>query len=567
MQLINFKQANCKNCYRCVRACPVKAIRFQDHQAIIDDTRCIACGQCFLACPQNARDIQSDLYKLNEALSSGKEVVALIAPSFSGFYKNKGGFIHGLKELGFSKVVEVSSGADEVTKAYENYIAEKNPAYAISSCCPTVNLIIRRYYEELTDYLIPVVSPMLATGKAIKVENKDQYTVFISPCLSKKCEPLTYGNEGAIDAVITMEEINHMLQENNLDPELLSPYTPEITGNLSGKRYPLKGGIGEGLEGTLKKHGYDLLHVEGISQVKEVLEELCAGTLSHAFLELNACHESCISGPCIPKKAISTFQRKQLVKKHVIEGWPEETKELSFEEIDLSATYMRNPIRKSLFSEEEIVMTLGRMGKRKPKDELDCGACGYDSCREKARAVLEGMSDVEMCMPFMRTRAEHMSDIIFYNSPNMIFILDEELNIVQINPSAEMTFNTQADDVRNLPIQYLLEDKGFSEVKKTRQNDLNKRVYYQGAGLVVMQSIIFLPKDNQILVIMSDITDEENRRKELQVMKENTIAITNKVIEKQMRVAHEIASLLGETTAETKIALNRLKELVQEEGK
>jgi len=549
-----------------VRACPVKAIRFQDHQAIIDDTRCIACGQCFLACPQNARDIQSDLYKLNEALSSGKEVVALIAPSFSGFYRNKGGFIHGLKELGFSKVVEVSSGADEVTKAYESYISDENPTYAISSCCPTVNLIIRRYYEELTDYLIPVVSPMLATGKAVKAENKDQYTVFISPCLSKKCEPLTYGNEGAIDAVITMEEINHMLQENDLEPELLSPYIPEITGNLSGKRYPLKGGIGEGLEGTLKKNGYDLLHVEGISQVKEVLEELCAGTLSPAFLELNACHESCISGPCIPKKAISTFQRKQLVKRHVKEGWPEETKALSFEGIDLSATYMRNPIRKNLFTEEEIVMTLGRMGKRKPKDELDCGACGYDSCREKARAVLEGMSDVEMCMPFMRTRAEHMSDIIFYNSPNMIFILDEELNIVQINPSAEMTFNTQADDVRNLPIQYLLEDKGFSEVKRTRQNDLNRRIFYKGAGLVVMQSIIFLPKDNQILVIMSDITDEENRRKELQVMKENTIAITNKVIEKQMRVAHEIASLLGETTAETKIALNKLKELVQEEG-
>jgi len=567
MQLINFKQANCKNCYRCVRACPVKAIRFQDHQAIIDDTRCIACGQCFLACPQNARDIQSDLYKLNEALSSGRKVVALIAPSFSGFYKNKGGFIHGLKELGFSKVVEVSSGADEVTKAYESYIADENPAYAISSCCPTVNLIIRRYYEELTDYLIPVVSPMLATGKAVKAENKEQYTVFISPCLSKKCEPLTYGNEGAIDAVITMEEINQMLQEKDLDPELLSPYIPEITGNLSGKKYPLKGGIGEGLEGTLKKHGYDLLHVEGISQVKEVLEELCAGTLSPAFLELNACHESCISGPCIPKKAISTFQRKQLVKRHVVEGWPEETKTLSFEGIDLSATYMRNPIRKSLFTEEEIVMTLERMGKRKPKDELDCGACGYDSCREKARAVLEGMSDVEMCMPFMRTRAEHMSDIIFYNSPNMIFILDEELNIVQINPSAEITFNTRADDIRNLPIQYLLEDKGFSEVKKTRQNDLNRRIFYKGAGLIVMQSIIFLPKDNQILVIMSDITDEENRRKELQVMKENTIAITNKVIEKQMRVAHEIASLLGETTAETKIALNKLKELVQEEGK
>lgn len=567
MQLINFKEADCKNCYKCVRACPVKAIRFHDHQAIIDDTRCIACGQCFLACPQNARNIQSDLPKLEEAFLSGKKVVALIAPSFAGFYENKGGFVHGLKRLGFSEVAEVSSGADEVTKAYRSHVEEKNPRYAISSCCPTVNLIIRRYYDELTEYLIPVISPMLATGKALKARDQDCYTVFISPCLSKKCEPLTMGNEGAVDAVITMEEISQLLLERGLHPETLSPMVPEIAGRHTGKMYPLKGAIGEGLADTLLGCGYDMLHVEGVAQVKEVLEEMRKGTLDPAFLELNACHESCISGPCIPKKSISTFKRKQLVKRHVGEGWSGSSETLPFEKISLSTSYMRNPVKRILFSEEEITTTLARMGKRKKKDELDCGACGYDSCREKARAVLEGMSDVEMCMPFMRTRAEHMNDIIFYNSPNMIFILDEDLCIVQMNPSAELTFGTKAQEVRNLPIQYLLEDEAFSEVGQARRNDLNRRIYYSRVGLVVMQSIIFLTKDNQILVIMSDITEEENRRRELQTMKENTIAITSKVIEKQMRVAHEIASLLGETTAETKIALNRLRDIVQEEGK
>lgn len=567
MQLINFSEANCKNCYKCVRACPVKAIRFHDHQAIIDDSRCIACGQCFLACPQNARNIQSDLPKLKEAFLSGKKVVALIAPSFSGFYENKGGFIHGLKALGFSEVAEVSSGADEVTKAYKGYLEDQNPKYAISSCCPTVNLIIRRYYEELTDYLIPVVSPMLATGKALKKRDEECYTVFISPCLSKKCEPLTMGNEGAVDAVITMEEISQMFLEKDLQPEFLTPCIPEISGESFGNSYPLKGGIGQGLDETLMKNRYDVLHVEGISQVKEVLEELRKGTLGKAFLELNACHESCISGPCIPKKSISTFRRKQLVKRHVREGWALPSGSLSYDHLDLSSVYMKNPVKMNLFSEEEILQTLARMGKRKKKDELDCGACGYDSCREKAQAVLEGMSDVEMCMPFMRTRAEHMNDIIFYNSPNMIFVLDEDLCIVQMNPSAEVTFKTKAQEVRNLPIQYLLEDEAISEVGEAGRNDLNRRVYYRKLGLVVMQNIIFLPKDNQILVIMSDITEEENRRRELQTMKENTINITNKVIEKQMRVAHEIASLLGETTAETKIALNRLKDIVQEEGK
>lgn len=565
MQLINFTEANCKNCYKCVRACPVKAIRFQDHQAIIDEERCIACGECFLACPQNARDVQSDLDVVMDARNAGKKMVALIAPSFTGFFENPGGFVEGLRRFGFQQVAEVSLGAQKVTEKYREFVSEKEPKYAISSCCPTVNLLIRRYYKGVAKYLLPTVSPMMATAKALKNKEPDSFTVFISPCLSKKCEPFMFGQEGYVDAVLTMDEMVSLFHKEHLQVETLPYSPPDYYGSTNARSYPVKGAIGEGFHETLSSHGYDILHVEGILQVREVLDDLEKGILDKSFLELNACHESCISGPCVPKKSWSTYKRKQLIKKHAKEGWEKETEVLTFEGCDLQYSYKENLFQKKSFSEEEILKTLARMGKTKKKDELDCSACGYDSCREKAAAVLEGMSDVEMCMPFMRTRAEHMNDIIFYNSPNIIFILDEDLCICQMNPSAEKTFEEKSEHLRYMPISVLLPDEGIRRVMDTGKHALNKRISYREHNLVVMQSVIHLPKDNQLLIIMSDITEEEKRRKELNLMKEQTVEITGKVIEKQMRVAHEIASLLGETTAETKIALNRLKELVMED--
>ena len=576
MQLINFSPANCRNCYKCVRSCPVKAIRFKDGQAEIDDARCIACGQCFVVCPQNARNIRSDRDGVLQAMEAGKRVVALIAPSFAGFYRNRGGFIHALKDLGFSEVMEVAQGAEEVTARYREHLEKEDPKDAISTCCPTVNLLIRRYYPEACNALLPAISPMMAMGKALKKEDPASYAVFIGPCLSKKCEIAALGNEGMVDAVMTLEELHHLFEEKGIVPEALSPRVPEVTARHTGRNYPLSGGIGAGLASVIQAQGYDSIHVEGVREVRELLEELSTGSLKKAYIELAACSESCIGGPCIPKDTISVFTRKQNVKDFVRTGWVLEGREdqeirnqrkpLSFEGVDLASTYFPNPRTATLFSEEAIEGTLGRMGKFSKKDELNCGACGYDSCRLKAQAVLEGMSEVEMCMPFMRSKAEHMTDIIFFNSPNIILILDEELRIQQMNPSAEVTFGKKAEEVRDFPVSFLVDDPSFQAVVKGKENALNKRVNYAAYGIVVMQSTIYLPKENQVLVIMSDITDEEKRRQDLLEMKEKTLLITQKVIDKQMRVAQEIASLLGETTAETKVALNRLKSIVLKEG-
>lgn len=560
MRLINFSTANCKNCYKCVRTCPVKAIKYSNNQAEIDEERCIACGQCFVVCPQHARNIKSDLALVTDAIHSGKKVVACIAPSFAAFFENTGGFVAGLKKIGFHSVYEIASGADRVSEDYKNYIQHEMPHYAISSCCPTINLYIRRYFPELTKFLLPSLSPMLASGKTAKLHDPNAFTVFIGPCLSKKCEASSLGNEDLINAVITFDEIVDCFEMFDMNINQMVPQVPEVTSKPLGRKYPISGGISAGLSDVISKYNYDLIHVEGINNIKLLLEALKAGQLDKTYIEMSACVESCIAGPCIPKKSDNLFVRKQRVKQFIKTGWTSEHIDSTY--VGLMTSFYPNPLPMRQPSETEIQSVLLKMGKISKLDELDCGSCGYNSCHEKAIAVIEGMSEVEMCMPYMRTRAEHMTDIIFINSPNLILLLDQHLNILQINPTAEKTLGIQSELVKGDPIHLYLDNVDFMAALESKHSKLNHKSHYALYNLDVIQNIIYLQKDHQLLLILSDVSEEEKRKKELAQIKINTLEIAQKVIDKQMRVAQEIASLLGETTAETKVTLNKLKNLV-----
>lgn len=566
MKLINLSASSCKNCYKCLRVCPVKAIKFVNDKAEIQEDRCVACGHCFVVCPQNARNIKSEVNLLETALDLNKDTVACIAPSFAGFFENPGCFVAGLKKLGFKSVQEVSIGAEEVTKQYDKYIRENNPKYAISSCCTTVNLMVRRYYPELTKYLLPVVTPMMALAKAVKKENPKCFNVFISPCISKKYEAADNEYKGLIDAVITYEEILEMFEKYDIDIDKLEPQIADRTGQEVGRKYPVSGGIGRGLQDVIRDNDYDIIHVEGTSSAIRIFENMRAGDLEKSYIEISACIESCINGPCIPKNSKSLYTRKQKLKHFVKNGWEKRGIPVDWDEINLRAINLPQPVETKKATEEEILAILKKMGKNNKEDELDCSACGYDSCREKAQAVYEGMSEVEMCVPFMRAKAESMNDVIFFNSPSSIFILEEDLTITHMNPFAEKIFQAKIENIKGKPISMFMDIEELEEVLETKKSILNKKTNYSKYGYIAMQSIIYLEKNNQILVIMANVTNEEKRKKELESLKGNTIEVTQKVIEKQMRVAQEIASLLGETTAETKVALNKLKQIVLEEG-
>lgn len=566
MKLINLSTSSCKNCYKCVRVCPVKAIKFSNDKAEIDEDRCVACGHCFVVCPQNARNVKSDITLLDGALGIKKEIIACVAPSFAGFFKEPGKFISGLKKLGFTSVQEVSVGAEKITEEYDRYIRENKPKYAISSCCTTVNLMVRKYYPDLVKYLLPVVTPMMALAKAIKRESPDCFNVFIGPCISKKYEANMPEYKGFIDSVVTYEEILGLFNKFNINIDELETELPDRTGQEVGRKYPVSGGIGRGLQEVIAENDYDIIHVEGTTNTMMVFENMQSGDLEKAYIEISACVESCINGPCIPQDSPDVYTRKQKLKHFVKHGWEQRGEPVDWTNIDLKADNPAQPVTPPPAPEKEILAILKRMGKECKDDELDCGACGYDSCREKAQAVYEGMSQIEMCMPYMRTKAESMSDVIFFNSPNSIFILENDLTITHMNPSAEKIFQAKTDNVKGKPVSIFINVEDINEVLETKKDILNQKTSYSHYGYIAMQSIICLKKSNQILVIMANVTNEEKRKRELEKLKGNTAEITQKVIEKQMRVAQEIASLLGETTAETKVALNKLKQVVLEEG-
>lgn len=566
MKLINLSANNCKNCYKCVRVCPVKAIRFTNDKAEIDEDRCIACGHCFTICPQNARYIKSDVKSLLTALDLNKNVVALIAPSFAAFFDAPGRFVAGLRKLGFKFVQEVSIGALEVTKQYNNYIKQNNPRYAISSCCPTINLLIRKYYSDLSQYLLPTVTPMMALAKVTKKEMPECFNVFIGPCISKKHEAADENYKGFVDAVITYEEILELFNKFGIDINSLDAIAPDRVGEEIGREYPISAGISKGLTEVIEQYDYDIIHVEGTDNTIRILENIQSGKLEKAYIEMSACVESCINGPCSTKNAEGVYVRKQRLKKFIKHGWNKESDLVDWGGIDLEAKDSTKPFKPNLASEEEIVAILKKMGKTKKEDELNCSACGYDSCRKKAQAVYEGMSQIEMCMPYMRLQAENINDIISSNSPNSIFLLDSELNILQMNPAAEIAFQAKLKNVKGKSVSIFMDTGDLEKVIDTKVDILNKKTTYSKYGYIAMQSIIYLKDTDSILIIMANITDEDRRKRELENLKQNTIEVAQNVIENQMRVAHEIASLLGETTAETKVALNKLKQVVLEEG-
>lgn len=565
MRIINFSKANCKNCYKCLRNCPVKAIRINNDQAEILEERCVSCGRCLVICPQEARYIKSDVEQVKQFLSSGHKVIASIAPSFMGAFDiTEGGqMVAALKQLGFYAVEETAIGAEIVTDVYQEEIKKNKKDNLITTCCPAVNDLIEKYFPQLIPDMIPVVSPMIAHGRNIQqTYGNDTKVVFIGPCVAKKYEAVDLRHQGVIQAVLTFDELDHWFQSEQINLQELKAEPFERIPSKRGRRFPIVGGI----EANMNQHEspYEVLHVDGMENCMEVLESLSKGDLHHLFLEMNICKGGCLNGPLMPKNGESFYLRQHRVKEYVQKSLDLPCKEIfqNVEKIDVTKHFYNRSFRKAEASEEEIKKILKKMGKREPQDELNCGACGYNTCREKAQAVSEGMSQMSMCIPYMRSKAESVTNIIFGNSPNIIFILDDEMNVKEFNPSAERVFQIKAKEIKDKPIAMLIDDSYFHQVKETKENLYNQRVVYDHYGVVMIVNVLYLEKENIMLVIMTNITAQEKNKEELARVKENTLNAAQDVIEKQMRVAQEIASLLGETTAETKVTLTKLKNIV-----
>lgn len=569
MKILDFYPANCKNCYKCVRNCSVKAIKMVDDQAQIMEEKCIACGNCFLVCPQNARNIHSDLDDVIKAIKDGKKVVVSIAPSYLGVYDKPYKLISALKHIGVSIVEETAIGAEQVTKLYKDYINNNNLQNVITTCCPSANMMVQTYYPELIKYLIPLDSPMIAHCKMIrKRHGEDVYIVFLGPCISKKCEAFGYQQVGIINAVISFEELDKWMEINNINIDSFESQYPDLQGNYTGKVYPLEKGILHGIKDVLTKNNLTPLSVNGTDNLKEVFKSLINGELNNVCIEANSCMGGCLDGPAVPRNSKNLFVRKSNAEIELMPAMEEKYTNYSKEEKELDYTrYFRNKKYKPpTYSEQDIKQILEKIGKLTPADELNCGACGYDTCRDKAISVIEGLSYTEMCIPYMRSKAEKLSNIIFEYSPNILIVTDLDLNILDINPVGENTFKAKIDRIKGMHLSTIMPTEDFEAAIKLEKNILGKKINLEKYGITAYESIIYLPKNKVIFGILNDITNEEAKKNQLVNLKLNTIETADRVIEKQMRVAQEIAGLLGETTAETKTALLKLKKIVLEEN-
>lgn len=553
---LTLKKSNCKNCYKCIRNCPVKAIRFSGDQAHIIADECILCGRCFVVCPQNAKEIVSEVEKVKVMIQSGEPVIASVAPSFIANYDGVGieAMREGLQKLGFADVEETAIGATMVKTDYERLVHEKQKPVIISSACASVNLLIQKHYPEMIKYLADTLSPMQAHCHDIKRRNPEAKTVFIGPCVAKKDEAQRY--PGIVDAALTFEELTEWLEKENIRLEKKMDNNPESLARI----FPTVAGILR----TMKDRNpeYEYVAVDGIENCIAALEDVAAGHVSNCFMEMSACKGSCVNGPVMEKYHPWFIADYLSVARYAGDkDFPVEQPEIS----ELSRRYDILEGMKDMPTERKIQEILSKMGKKKPSDELNCGTCGYDTCRDKAIAIYQGKAEIEMCLPYLKEKAENFSNIIFDNTPNGLLVLNERLEIQQINPAACRIMNIRRpSDVLGSQIVTLLDPKPFLDALESRKS-VFQCAYLAEYDRYVEEQVLYDQNYRMLFCMLEDVSDEAAEREKKAEMRRQTTEVADKVVEKQMRIVQDIASLLGETAAETKIALTNLKESMKDE--
>ena len=377
--------------------------------------RCIACGNCIKVCPQHAKKILDGIGPTFTLLSLSRPSIAVLAPSFAAAFENiqPGQIIAGLRQLGFSEVLEVAFGADMVSQAYSNLLQSGIMPTIISSPCPAIVNYIEKYYPHLKIVLAPVVSPMIAIGRAIKQHYcPDAFVVFVGPCVAKKSEMRDPSVVGAIDQVLTFNELEQMFEERNIDIADLQPSNFDGPKSGLGKTFPISRGL---LKCTNREDDIldcQVVATEGRDRVLELLTKVNTGDIEATFLDVLFCR-GCIKGPMMANED-SVFVRKDRIVNYIKsienENTEAELKQdlVEFSTIDLKRRFVGSEISQNQPTEVEIVEILHHTGKTKPEEELNCGACGYATCREKAVAVFQGLAEAEMCLPFMLEKFEKM---------------------------------------------------------------------------------------------------------------------------------------------------------------
>lgn len=573
MSYINVRKANCKNCYKCLKNCLVKSIKYVNDKVEIIEDACILCGVCMTTCPQKAKKIQNDIEYIKEYVANPDiTTVVSLDPSFvAAFGENAPALGWALKSLGFDYVEEAAIGAKYVTKEYLRLIKEGKIKNIISSACPAINMYVQKYYSDLTKWLAPVMSPALVHGRIIKEQRgADVKVIHLTPCLAriKECDESPF-----VDGVITYEQLMKWLLDANVTPESesLKEHDDDGFDNEGGysRIYPIVDGIVYDLQhqyckftGTEYIEGYDLVAVSGLANVTKILDEMQKGNINHAFVEASSCYGGCVNGPFMPKTRSTGYKARIDVKNYADNAHRSKHYDVS----SVKTEYKPEPIYQDIPTEEEIRAILSQIGKNSRAQELNCGSCGYATCREKAIAVYQKKADLYICMPYMTDINQAMSNVTLSLTPNYIIAVDSDMYIKEFNVAAQKLFKITRLAALNQKLSNFIDTTDFEQVIANKSGIYDKKVSYPELNIVTEQTIVYSSERNMAIAIIKDVTQEEKDKETLYNRKMESVNMAQKVIDKQMVVAQQIASLLGETTAETKVTLDKLKNLIDSEG-
>lgn len=547
----------CHDCYKCVRECHVKAIKIENGHASVIPEKCIACGACVKACPTNAKRVRTDIDKVKKLLFDKKDVYVSLAPSWRASFENSAEkMIALLKQLGFKDVSETALGAQEVSIKTAQMLNEAGNGLFISSACPVIVDYIRLYMPEFTQNITPIGSPLMTHAKMLKETFGDDIAiVFIGPCIAKKNE-VTYSN-GLFDAALTFEELRMWFNEEIIDITKVAKddkykFVPESA--FEGTLYPIDGGMNQ----TIRKSGVNdnvqLLEICGLSSLQRSLKNLDVAKLDKTiFIEALACDGGCVGGPCISsEKAGITMVSDILTKEKKRDKIPTEPKTVYDYKID------SKEVTNSNYPIEDILKTLKKIGKHSVDDELNCGGCGYPTCRDMAVALLNGDAETSMCVSYMRKIAVRKAAAMIRCMPAAVVMVDHNMNILEANDSfmkmftGDMyeIFKSRPDGMTGAAIDRIID---FSDIFKTilkTGKDLHKERFPVKNRLYDISA--FTIEENEIVgAVITDVTQTETNREKISQK-------AQEVISKNISIVQEIACLLGEHMVETETLLSSI---------
>ncbi|MBE7710423.1 MAG: 4Fe-4S dicluster domain-containing protein [Cyanobacteria bacterium SIG32] len=547
----------CHDCYKCVRECHVKAIKIENGHASVIPEKCIACGACVKACPTNAKRVRTDIDKVKKLLFDKKDVYVSLAPSWRASFENSAEkMIALLKQLGFKDVSETALGAQEVSIKTAKMLNEAENGLFISSACPVIVDYIRLYMPEFTQCITPIGSPLMTHAKMLKETFGDDIAiVFVGPCIAKKNE-VTYSN-GLFDAALTFEELRMWLHEEIIDITKVAKddkykFVPESA--FEGTLYPIDGGMNQ----TIRKSGVNdnvqLLEICGLSSLQRSLKNLDINKLDKTiFIEALACDGGCVGGPCISsEKAGITMVSDILTKEKKRDKIPTEPKTVVDYKIE------SKKVTDSQYPLEDILKTLKKIGKHSVDDELNCGGCGYSTCREMAVALLNGDAETSMCVSYMRKIAVRKAAAMIRCMPAAVVMVDNNMNILEANDSFMKMFSgdmyeifkARPDGMTGAAIDRIVD---FSDIFKTilkTGKDLHKERFPVKNRLFDISA--FTIEENEIVgAVITDVTQTETNREKISQK-------AQEVISKNISIVQEIACLLGEHMVETETLLSSI---------